>query len=185
MIRIASSAADQAERVEIIRSVEQALADAGVSVREGLPLAVLRTAIVEHVSVLVNTLIATAVLLGLIGVLGLASAMSMNVIERTRELGVMRAIGAAPGTIMRIIISEGVLIGGLSWVFALMISVPLSLLVGRIVGMLSFKVPLGLTISPFAMLLWLVVVLAISAASCAWPAFRASRLTVREALAYG
>jgi putative ABC transport system permease protein len=86
---------------------------------------------------------------------------------------------------MRIIISEGMLIGGLSWGFALMISVPLSLLVGRIVGMLSFKVPLGLTISPLATLLWLVVVLAISAAACAWPAFRASRLTVREALAYG
>ncbi|OGW46022.1 MAG: hypothetical protein A2078_11675, partial [Nitrospirae bacterium GWC2_57_9] len=88
MIRITSSAAGQAERVEVIRSIEQALATTGVSVREGLPLAILRTAMVEHVSVLVNTLIATAVLLGLIGVLGLASTMSMNVIERTRELGV-------------------------------------------------------------------------------------------------
>lgn len=185
MIRIASSAADQTERVEIIRSIERALATAGVSVREGLPLAVLRTAMVEHVSVLVNTLIATAVLLGLIGILGLASTMSMNVIERTRELGVMRAIGAAPGIIMRIIISEGVLIGGLSWVFAVLFSVPLSLLVGGIVGMLSFRVPLALVISPVAMLLWLVVVLVISAAACAYPAVRASRLTVREALAYG
>jgi len=185
MIRITSSAVDQAERVEIIRSIEQALATIGVSVREGLPLAVLRTAMVEHVSVLVNTLLATAVLLGLIGILGLASAMSMNVIERTRELGVMRAIGAAPGTIMRIIISEGVLIGGLSWVFAVMISVPLSLLVGEIVGMLAFKVPLSLVMSPLAMALWFVVVLVISAAACAYPALRASRVTVREALAYG
>ena len=109
----------------------------------------------------------------------------MNVIERTRELGVMRAIGATPGTIMRIIVTEGVFIGGLSWVFAVMISVPLSLLVGRVVGMLSFKVPLGLTISPFAMLLCLVVVLLISGASAAWPASRASRLTVRKVLAYG
>ncbi len=185
MVRITSSAADQAERVEIIRSIEQALAATGVSVREGLPLAVLRTAMVEHVSVLVNTLLATAVLLGLIGVLGLASTMSMNVIERTRELGVMRAIGAAPGTIMRIIISEGVFIGGLSWLFAVMISVPLSLLVGRVVGMLSFKVPLALTISPAAVILWLAVVLLISAIAGVYPAFRASRLTVREALAYG
>jgi putative ABC transport system permease protein len=184
MLRITSSAADQAGRIELIRKIERALAAAGVSVREGLPLAVLRTAMVEHVSVLVNTLIATAVLLGLIGVLGLASAMSMNVLERTRELGVMRAIGAAPGTIMRIIIGEGVLIGGLSWVFAVMLSVPLSLLVGGIVGMLSFKVPLALAISPAAALLWLVVVLGISAAACAYPALRASRLTVREALAY-
>lgn len=185
MIRVTSSAADQAERVEIIRSIEQTLATAGVSVREGLPLAVLRTAMVEHVSVLVNTLIATAVLLGLIGVLGLASTMSMNVIERTRELGVMRAIGATPETVMRIILSEGVFVGALSWVFAVITSVPLSLLVGRIVGMLSFKVPLALAMSPVAMLLWFVVVLVISAAACAYPALRASRLTVREALAYG
>jgi len=185
MIRITSSAANQSERVGIIRAIERALMAAGISVREGLPLAVLRTAVVAHVSVLVKTLIAMAVLLGLIGVLGLASTMSMNVIERTRELGVMRAIGAAPGTIMRVIISEGVFIGGLSWIFAVMLSVPLSLLVGGIVGTLSFRVPLSLTISPFAMLLWLVVVLCISAAACAWPALRAARLTVREALAYG
>jgi putative ABC transport system permease protein len=120
-----------------------------------------------------------------IGILGLVSTLSMNVIERTRELGIMRAMGATPGTIMRIIVSEGVFAGALSWVFAVLISAPLSLLVGRVVGMLSFKVPLALTMSTFAMMLWLTLVVVGSGLAGAFPAYRASRLTVREALAYG
>lgn len=184
MVRIATTAADPPSRAAVIRTIEQELAAANISVREALPLAVLKTAVGEHVAVLVRTLIAAAILLGLIGVLGLASAMGMNVIERTRELGVMRAIGATPAVIVRAIILEGVLIGAASWLFAVLISVPLSLLVGRIVGMMSFKVPLPLIMSPHAMAGWLVVVLMVSALAGAWPARRASELTVREALAY-
>ncbi len=184
MARIVTSAADPSSRIEIIRTIERKLAASGASVREALPLAVLRTAVGEHVAVLVRTLLAAALLLGLIGVLGLASAMGMNVIERRRELGVMRAIGAAPRIIARIIIFEGVLIGAASWLFGVLISVPVSLLVGRIVGMMTFKVPLPLVMSPFAMAIWLAIVFGISALGGAWPAYRAASVTVREALAY-
>lgn len=185
MIRIAASAMDRAGRLKSIREIETALSAAGVSVRQSLPLAVLRTAVGEHITVFVSTLMATSALLGLVGILGLASAMSMSVTERTRELGVMRVLGATPGTIIRIVISEGMFIGGLSWVCAVIVAVPLSLLVGRIIGMLLSKTPLALSMSPFAMVLWLLIVLAVSALASAWPAYRAARLTVREALAYG
>lgn len=184
MVRITTAAGYASSRAAIIRAIERELAAAKVSVREALPLAVLKTAMGEHVAVLVRTLIAAAVLLGLIGILGLVSAMGMNVIERRRELGVMRAIGATPGIIVRTIIIEGVLIGAASWFFAVFLSVFLSLIVGRVVGMMSFKVPLPLIMSPHAMAGWLIVVLIVSALAGAWPAMRAAKLTVREALAY-
>ncbi|MCZ7667509.1 MAG: FtsX-like permease family protein [Chloroflexi bacterium] len=41
--------------------------------------------------------------------------MSLNVIERTREIGVMRAVGASDTAVLQIFITEGILIGLLSW----------------------------------------------------------------------
>jgi len=185
MLRLASSASDPDARLEVIRQVEEALARAGVSVRTGLPLAELKTAIGDHVAVLIGMLVTTAMLVGLIGVLGLASTMSMNVMERTRELGVMKAIGARPAAIRSVIVQEGVFVGAVSWLFAVPLGLGLSQVVGRIVGLMSFKVPLALVPSHAAMFIWLAAVVVLSAVASAVPAWRASRLTVREALAYG
>ncbi|MBI3884600.1 MAG: ABC transporter permease [Opitutae bacterium] len=184
MLRLASSTRDPAERTEVIRRIEAALADAGVSVRTGLPLAELKTAIGDHVAVLIGTLVATATLVGLIGGLGLAATMSMNVMERTRELGVMKAIGARPAAIRTLIVQEGIFIGAASWLLAVPLSLGLSQIVGRIVGLMSFKVPLALVPSVPALFVWLAAVILLSALASSVPAWRAARLTVREALAH-
>ncbi|MBI4673811.1 MAG: hypothetical protein HY741_19365 [Chloroflexi bacterium] len=67
---------------------------------------------------------------------------------------------------------------------AIVLSQPLSALVGTIVGNLSFRVPLPLVISPTAAVLWAVIVLVGSALAAAVPAWSAARLTIRETLAY-
>ena len=122
--------------------------------------------------------------MAVVGTLGLASAMSSSVIERTREFGVMRAIGATSRVVLRNVVSEGVFTGLLSWLIAIPLSLPLSTQVGNLVGSLSFRMPLPLFLSPVALGIWLVVVLAGSAAASAFPAQRAARLTIRETLAY-
>lgn len=185
MIRFASTATDPAARLAIIRTAEQALTAAGVSVRLGLPLAELQTAVGDHMAVLIRTLVAAAGLIGVIGVLGLASTTSMNVLERTREIGIMKAVGAKPRIILSMIVTEGVLVGALSWVLAVPGAALLSLGVGRMVGMMSFQVPLALVLSWSAILLWLGLVLVLSALASAYPAWQAARQTVRVALAYG
>lgn len=185
MIRLSTSASDAATRTEIIRRVETALDAAGISVQRGMPKAMLRTAMGDHVAVLVSMLIATAGLLALIGGLGLASTMTMNVIERTREIGVMQSIGATPAIVSKVVVGEGVFIGVTSWAFAVVLSLPLSKVIGAIVGNLAFKTPLPLILSYPAVLLWLGLVIAIAAFASAIPARRASRLVIREALAYG
>lgn len=184
LLRIASTAGDPGERSQAIRGIEAALQGRGIGVNQSLPLAELKTAMGEHIGVLVATLGATAALLGTIGLLGLASTLGMSVLERTREIGAMKAIGARPRTIVALVIWEGLLIGVASWVAALPIAAVLSWLVGQIVGLMTFKIPLPVAMAPMAIGLWLLLVLALATAASAYPARRAGRLTVREALAY-
>jgi putative ABC transport system permease protein len=184
MFRIVTTSRTPAARLAAIRSIERDLDAAGMSVAVAIPLAELRTAIGEHILVLISSLLAMAALMAVVGALGLTSTMSVSVVERTREFGVMHAIGAGPRQVRRIVMAEGVFIGALSWPAAAALGVLLSALVGREVGMLAFKVTLPLVMSPTALFGWLAIVVVLAAAATALPAWRASRLSVREALAH-
>jgi putative ABC transport system permease protein len=141
-------------------------------------------AISGHVYIFIIALMLISTVMAVVGGLGLMSSMGTSVIERTREFGVMRAIGARSATILRNIISEGVFIGLMSWVIALPLSVPLSLGIDYLLGMMSFRSPLPLIISPIGLVIWASLIIVGSIAASAYPARQASRLTVRETLAY-
>jgi putative ABC transport system permease protein len=122
--------------------------------------------------------------LGVVGALTLASTMSLSVVERTRELGVMQTIGATPARVIWVVMSEALFIGALSWFGAVAIALLLSSLIGARIGSFLFGGPLPLVVSPVALLAWLAVALLGGAAASALPARAASRLTIRETLAY-
>ena len=108
----------------------------------------------------------------------------MNVVERTREIGVMRAIGACSRTIVGMFVAEGVLIGGLSWLLAVPLSVPGARLFSDLIGEVVLAMPLDFVYSAGGMVLWLLIVVVLSALASLWPALRAAQLSIREALAY-
>jgi putative ABC transport system permease protein len=135
------------------------------------------------VLILIRTLMAMAIVMAIVGMLGLGSTMGIGVIERSREIAVMRTVGATPGHVTRLVVAEALFIGALSWICALALSVPVTLAVDGVVGGLGFLAPLPLVLSASAALGWLGLVLAGSFASTLLPARRASRVTVREALA--
>lgn len=184
MLRVMTSGTTKTERMNIIRKIDDQLAKANVSVERIIPLGELQTAVGEHMQVLINTLVAAAMLFATIGGLGLMSMMAMNVMERTREIGVMRSIGATPATTVRILTSEGIFIGVVSVGVALPLALLLSHLVGSLIGNMAFKLPLALVLSPGALALWIVIVLVISGLVTSLLALRASRMPVREAIAY-
>jgi putative ABC transport system permease protein len=172
------------ERDEVIRRVESSLEEAGMGIDVSIPVTLLRSAVGGHMAVLLGLLSGLSGLMTLVGVLGLAAAMSTGVVERTRELGVMQAVGASPSLVLRVVLAEGIFIGLLSSVLAVALALPLTALVGGILGRLAFRVPLPLVVAPGAVFSWLAIVLAGSALATAVPAWRASRMTVREALAF-
>lgn len=129
-------------------------------------------------------LFSMAAMAGIVGSIGLASTMSINVIERAREIGVMRATGATTLAVAGIFVGEGVLVGLLSWLLAVPISYPSALLFGRAVGNSLIRVPLEFSYSIEGLFFWLLVVALLSALASLWPALQAARVSVREALAY-
>jgi putative ABC transport system permease protein len=111
--------------------------------------------------------------------------MSINVLERTREIGVMRAIGASDGAVLLIVMVEGIAIGLIRWVAGSLLAIPLSRLLTDAVGIGFLKSPLTFVFSGSGALVWLALVVGIAALASFLPARNASRLTVRDVLAYG
>ncbi len=184
LLRVATLANDAAGRAAIIRRTEQAVEGAGLGIEFFLPVEELVTAVGEHMAILLGVIMMLAGLMSVVGVLGLGAAMSTSVLERMRELGVMQAVGATRSMVLRVILGEGLFVGATSGLIAIALAVPLSTGVGALVGGLAFRAPLPLVMSLPAALTWLAVALLSSAVATAVPALSASRMTVREALAY-
>jgi len=138
----------------------------------------------QMINILVVFLLSMALLTAVVGSIGLAGTMGMNVLERTREIGVMRAIGAVDLAIIKSVVVEGVFIGLISWVIALLLSFPISYLLLKIISTSMINAPIPLAYTPFGILIWLGVVLGLSAIASLLPARSAARLTIREVLAY-
>ncbi len=134
--------------------------------------------------ILVMLLTVVGGLLVIVGSLGLAGAMSLNVLERRREIGVMRAIGASNRTVARIVIVEGLTVGLLSWLLGALLAVPLGWALGNLIGVAFMQSPLAWTFSIAGVLLWLALVVVLSVVASVLPARGAWRLSVREVLAY-
>jgi putative ABC transport system permease protein len=137
-----------------------------------------------QMDLLVYLLLFMAVLIASVGGLGLMGTMGMNVLERTREIGVMRSIGAENGKIFQLVVVEGMLIGLISWIFSILAAFPVTYLLDNLLGNSLLQVPLGFIFAPHGLAIWLLVVLSLSATASSLPARNAVRLTVRDVLAY-
>jgi putative ABC transport system permease protein len=138
----------------------------------------------ESLDILITFLLIMALLTALVGSMGLTGTMGMNVLERTREIGVMRSIGAVDGVIMTTVIVEGLVIGGISWVLGAILSIPFTYLLSDIVSLAIFNSPIAVLFTWSGFIIWLLVVLILSALASVIPARNAARLTIREVLAY-
>jgi putative ABC transport system permease protein len=137
-----------------------------------------------NTDLLVYFLLVMAVLIAVVGGLGLMGTMSINVLERTREIGVLRAIGASNKDIQGIVITEGMLIGFLSWSISILLSVPITYVLCYGVGVAVLSAPMEPVYGVTGIVAWLLFTLFLAAISSALPARSASRLTVKDTLVY-
>lgn len=137
----------------------------------------------ETMSILIALLSGMAVLIAVVGAVALSGTLSINVMERTREIGVMRAIGASAMVIAGQFVGEGLILGWLSWLIAIPLSVPVGQL---IISMLSqlMNIELVYQFSRPGVLYWFAIISVLAIIASWFPAQKAAQTSVRESLAY-
>ena len=173
-----------AEQKQLGREIEAHLQAAGYRVADITAGAHLHEISSGGLSVLTIFLLVMASLTAVVGSIGLTGTMSINVLERTREIGVMRAIGASNSIITRMVMVEGVLIGLISWGIGTLLAFPISNVMSDTISRALFDAPSNFAFTANGFIIWLVVVLLLSVLASVGPARNAAKLTIREVLAY-
>jgi putative ABC transport system permease protein len=137
----------------------------------------------SNFGIITTMLLAMSALIAAVGAIGLAGTLSINVLERRREIGVMRAIGSSSLTIAGIFMGEGLLLGLIAWVIAIPLSVPVGQAFAEVIGqVIQFSIIYQFSWS--GALTWLIIIVILSILGSVVPAIRATRISVRESLAY-
>lgn len=182
--RVVTEQHDRTSQDLMAEKLDRYFRDAGFKVRKAESgLASLDSAL-ESLDILVTFLLIMAVLTAVVGAMGLTGTMGMNVLERTREIGIMRAIGADDRAVMRTIIAEGFVIGTLSFILAIGVSIPFTYGLSYIVSLAVFETPIQVVFTYLGYAIWFGLVLILSVIASIVPARNAARLTIREVLAY-
>jgi putative ABC transport system permease protein len=144
----------------------------------------LRSQYTFQFSTVTSMLLGLAIVVAVVGGIALMGALSIAVVERTKEIGVLRAVGAGSRTILSVYVMEGVLQGLLSWFFSIPIALLISPLVAGKLGEAMFGATLDYRFAWSAVEYWLLAILVISVLASILPARGATRISVRDSLAY-
>lgn len=184
MLRVQTEGRSLHVQQKTAEAVQTNLKRQGIDVNRVFFMTDMRERVVERFDFIVMALMIMAMLMSIVGGLGLAGTMSLNVIERTKEIGIMRAIGASNGMVLQIFMGEGVLIGLLSWLAGSSLALPMSKMLCDAMGQLFFRTPLSFSFSVTGVFIWLAFSVVLAIVSSFLPAWNATRLTVRDVLAY-
>jgi putative ABC transport system permease protein len=139
--------------------------------------------LISQFNFLIILLAIMAVVIGAVGSIALSGALALSVLERKREIGVMRAVGASSWTIFRMFIGEGLILGWMSWLIAFPLSLPAGKLMNQAMSQ-AFGLSFVYHYSPGGQIMWFVIVTILSIFASWLPARGATRISVRESLAY-
>jgi putative ABC transport system permease protein len=168
----------------IATQMEQHFKDAGLSNNIAQTRHTANDMFTSAFDIILVVLVVMAGLLAIVGALSLTGTMGMNVLERTREIGVLRAVGAANPAVRKVVVVEGIVVGLMSWVFATLFSAPVGRLLAGAVVESVLKAQANFQYSVVGVIVWLAIVVVIGILSSLGPAQNAVRLSVREVLDY-
>ncbi len=140
--------------------------------------------IYDHLKIIFVTIVFFALLVLVVSAIGMASATSINIMERTREIGVLRAIGATPKIIYNLFVAEGMIVSIISIFFGLLLSWPLSIVASKFFGNLMLEVAVRFSFSKIGFVITLIATLIFGWIASRIPAQRAVSVSTREALSY-
>ncbi|MDT7555951.1 MAG: putative transport system permease protein [Pseudonocardiales bacterium] len=127
--------------------------------------------------------VAVAAISLIVGGIGVANIMLVSVTERTREIGIRKAIGARSSAILKQFLIESTMLAAMGGVVGIVIGTAITIAASVIIPMVApdFGAP---TVSPWAIVISFGVSLLIGLIAGGFPANRAARLQPIEALRY-
>lgn len=183
-VQIVANSSDKKEQSALGRALEEHLKKNSLRSQNATITWEQKERIRSQFNIITTFLLIMAVLLAVVGALGLAGTMGINVLERTREIGVMRSIGASSIDIGKVFVVEALCIGLLSWMAGMVLAVPVAGLLSHQVGILFMKNPLAFSFSFLGVAIWLGLSTMLSISASLLPAWNATRLSVRDVLSY-
>jgi len=166
--------------------IEKAIAPSDLNVLYILSKTERAKIIYDHLDIILTMFALLSLLVLVVGALGMASATGISVMERTREIGVLRAIGATPKMIYGLFVAEGMVISVVSIFSGLLLAWPLSVAASAFFGdlILGASTPLDYAFSNLGFVVTVIVILIFGWLASRIPARKAIVVSTREALAY-
>ncbi len=125
---------------------------------------------------------ALAIVVALVGLLGLSNTLAAEVLERRREIGILRSLGATGWRVGLVFWIEGATLALIAWLPGILLAIPGGY---ALVNILSAYIgPIEFSINPIAIVLTLAFILAVSLVASFAPALSASHTRIREILRY-
>lgn len=134
--------------------------------------------------IILQLLAIMAVVIALVGGVGLSGVLTLSVLERRREIGVLRSIGASNWQVIRLFVGEGMLLALIGWLAAIPISIPIAYLLATRGLSFALNTQLVYRFTPTGLIIWLGVIVVLAFIASALPARGAARISVRESLSY-
>jgi putative ABC transport system permease protein len=177
---------DYSKIITLKQDIENVIAPSDFNILYVLSQAERAKIIYDHLNIILTMIALLSLLVLVVGALGMASATGINIMERTREIGVLRAIGATPKMIYGLFAAEGLVISIASILLGLLLAWPLSLAASAFFGdlILGSGVPLDFAFSTLGFGLTLAVTLTFGWLASRIPARRAISVSTREAISY-
>jgi putative ABC transport system permease protein len=167
-----------------LRGLEEVFEQRNLDVVQTETIPALRKTYDTSFSYVTSMLMVLAVITAIVGGIGLMGSLWIGVIERTKEIGILRSIGARSTHITNMFVLEAVIQGMMSWLIAVPLSLLVTPLMADALGQAMFQNRLDYQYSFTGMAIWLVIILAISILASAIPARKASQINIRQSLSY-
>ena len=132
----------------------------------------------QGLTLLLNLLYVLLSLSIVVSLFGIVNTLVLTVFERTRELGMLRAVGMSRRQVRRMIRHESVITALLGAAFGIPLGILLAALIGATINFGTFTIPVG------TLIVFVIAAVIAGLIAAIWPARRAGKLNVLEALQY-
>ncbi len=181
MISSTNPASSQANNDDLARSVYTAMSNAGYLPDVLTPQDQIQQAQSKY-QIIYTLFDAVAIIIALVGAVGLSNALAMSVLERRREIGILRSMGAVSRKVAQVFWTEGMTLGVLAWVLALVLGFPAAF--GFILIQARLLAPVPFAFNPIYIVWMLIVILVLASLASIGPTFGAMRIKIAQTLRY-